>query len=260
MKQTRWAVLGLGVSLLAGGIVAQAAEIKVIRFGVEAAYPPFEYKDAKGTLTGFDVDLGNALCAQLKAKCEWVETPFDGLIPALQAKKFDVINSAISITEKRKLAVNFTVPLYQVPTRLIAKSGSGLAPTVAALKGKSVGVLRGSIQEDFANQRLKPNGVDVQSYEDQNLAYADLVAQRIQGTLVDATSGQEGFLKKPEGKGFTFAGPAVKDALLGVGIGMAIRKEDVPLLKALNDAFVKVKANGTYTKIMKKYFDFDISI
>ncbi|WP_026182546.1 ABC transporter substrate-binding protein [Leeia oryzae] len=256
MKRALWIGLGLAASTLG----AQAAEIKVIRFGVEAAYPPFEYKDAKGALTGFDVDLGNALCAQLKAKCEWVETPFDGLIPALQAKKFDVINSAISITEKRKQAVNFTVPLYQVPTRLIAKSGTALAPTVAALKGKTVGVLRGSIQEDFANQRLKPNGVDVQSYEDQNLAYADLVAQRIQGTLVDATSGQEGFLKKPEGKGYTFAGPAVKDTLLGAGIGMAIRKEDTQLQKALNDAFMKVKANGTYTKIMKKYFDFDISI
>ncbi|MCB6185106.1 ABC transporter substrate-binding protein [Leeia sp. TBRC 13508] len=246
--------------LLGYSFGSNADAIKEIRFGVEAAYPPFEFKDAQGKLTGFDIELGNALCAELKAKCTWVESPFDGLIPALQAKKFDAINSAISITEKRKKVVNFTNPLYHSPTYLVAPKGSALTPTAAALKGKVIGVLRGSIQEDFANQRLKTNGVQVQSYEDQNVAFNDLASGRLDGTIVEASTAMDGFIKKPEGKGFSFAGPAVKDPLLGVGIGIAVRKEDVQLTQALNSAFEQVKKKGTFQKLMKKYFDYNIAI
>lgn len=96
-------------------VQVQAKEISTIRFGVEAAYPPFESKAADGQLQGFDIDLGNALCAQLKAKCVWVENAFDGLIPALQARKFDAIDSAMNINAKRSEQIDFTQPLYRTP-------------------------------------------------------------------------------------------------------------------------------------------------
>ncbi|TGU42131.1 transporter substrate-binding domain-containing protein, partial [bacterium M00.F.Ca.ET.146.01.1.1] len=99
----------------------------VIRFGVDPTYPPFESKLADGSLVGFDIDLGNALCARLQAKCTWVENAFDGLIPALQARKFDAILSSLSITEERQKTISFTNPLYFTPSRLIAATGSGLA-------------------------------------------------------------------------------------------------------------------------------------
>ena len=90
--------------------VASAQSTDTLRFGIEAAYPPFESKTASGQLEGFDIDVGNAVCAKMKMKCVLVENAFDGLIPALQARKFDVINSAMNITVKRKESIAFTPP------------------------------------------------------------------------------------------------------------------------------------------------------
>ena len=132
---------------------------------------------------------------------QWVETSFDGLIPALQGRKFDAINSAMNATEQRRQAIDFTTIIYRVPTQLIARTGSGLLPTPESLKGKRVGVLQASIQETFAKAHWEPAGVAVVAYH-QNQAYADLVAGRLDATLVLAPSGQRGFLSRPDGKGF----------------------------------------------------------
>ena len=129
----------VAVTVSAGN--ASAAEIKEIRFGVEASYAPFESKSPAGDLQGFDIEIGNAVCAKLKAKCVWVENSFDGLIPALQARKFSAINSDMTITDQRRQAIEFTDPIDTIPNQMIAKKGSGLQPTAASLKGKHVGVL-----------------------------------------------------------------------------------------------------------------------
>ncbi|GAB7212230.1 hypothetical protein OS31_37400 [Dickeya oryzae] len=123
----------LSLGLLSSSVALAQTEL---RFGLEAEYPPFESKNAKGQLEGFDIDLGNAICKAGNFKCSWVETSFDALIPALQAKKFDAINSAMNITEKRKEAIDFTQPIYRIPTQLVGKPNTGLAPTAEALKGK----------------------------------------------------------------------------------------------------------------------------
>ena len=98
------AALALVAAATSIGMAANvcAADLKVLRFGVEASYAPFESKTASGQLQGFDIDVGNAVCAKLHVKCVWVENDFDGLIPALQARKFDAINSDMTITEQRK--------------------------------------------------------------------------------------------------------------------------------------------------------------
>ena len=75
---------------------------KEIRFGVDPTFAPFEWKDPQGKLAGFDIDLGNAICQQLQAKCVWVESNFDGIIPALKARKFDAILSGMYMTESAK--------------------------------------------------------------------------------------------------------------------------------------------------------------
>jgi len=172
----------VAASVVAAGS-AMAADLKEIRFGVEASYAPFEYKTPDGKLTGFDIDIGNAVCAKLKTKCVWVENDFDGLIPALQARKFDAINSDMTITEQRKHAVAFTDPIYTIPNQLIAKQGSGLLPTPQALKGKRVGVLQGTIQEAYAKKKWAPAGVEVVPYQTQDLAYADLKSGRLDATF-----------------------------------------------------------------------------
>ena len=128
---------------------------------------------------GFDIDVGNAVCAKLKVKCVWVENSFDSLIPAMQARKFDAINSDMTITDQRKGAIDFTNPIYAIPNQLIAKKGSKILPTADGLKGAHVGVLQGSIQETYAKAKWAAAGVDVVSYQAQDQVYADLAAGRL---------------------------------------------------------------------------------
>jgi lysine/arginine/ornithine transport system substrate-binding protein len=252
-------LIAAGCLLAAGSTLA--AE-NTMRFGLEALYPPFESKSASGKLEGFDIDLGNAVCAAAQLKCSWVETSFDSLIPALKARKFDAINSAMNVTDQRRQAIDFTDSIYQVPNRLIAKADSGLLPNATSLAGKHVGVLQGSIQETYAKAHWAPQGVDVVSYQDQNQAYLDLTAGRLDATLVMAPSGQSGFLAHPDGKGFAFVGDAVSDdKILGEGIAFGLRKEDDALKKKLNEAIVKVKQQGTVSELAKKYFgDIDVTV
>lgn len=236
-----------------------AADDKPMKIGIEAAYPPFASKAPDGSIVGFDYDIGNALCAEMKVKCVWVEQEFDGLIPALKVRKIDAILSSMSITDDRKKSVDFTNKYYSSPARLVMKDGVALDDSLSALKGKNIGVQRGSIHERFANEVLKDKGVEVKPYSSQNEIYLDLAAGRLDGTLADATLLQDGFLKTDSGKGFAFAGPAFTDVkYFGDGMGIAVRKNDKADLDRLNAAIAAIRANGTYKQIQDKYFDFDI--
>ncbi|MCG5071935.1 ABC transporter substrate-binding protein [Paraburkholderia tagetis] len=245
----------------AGAALPALADTTTLRFGVEAQYPPFESKAADGSLQGFDIDIGKAVCAQTHLACKWVETSFDGLIPALNGRKFDAINSAMNATAKRREAIDFTTVIYRVPSRLIARSDSGLTATAASLKGKRVGVLQSSIQETYAKAHWEPEGVNVVPYQDQNQIYADLTAGRLDATLLLAPAGQTGFLSKPDGKDFAFVGAPVRDdTILGNGVALGLRKGDTALRERLNAAIAKLEADGTVASLARKYFgDIDVS-
>jgi lysine/arginine/ornithine transport system substrate-binding protein len=239
---------------------AEAREIKEIRFGTDPGNAPFEFKTREGKLAGFDIDLGEAVCARLKAKCTWIENDFDGMIPALKAKKFDVINASMSITEKRMKEIDFSNRVSLSPARMIARASANLQPTAESLKGKRIGVQQGTTHETFAKEKLGRQGVDVVSYAKNDQIYADLQSGRLDAGLMDAVEASEGFLKKPAGKGFAFAGPVLKDEkIFGTGTGFGVRKGDTELKDALNKALAEVKADGTYKKIMTKYFETDVS-
>jgi len=252
-------LLLLGCAVASFSALADSATIK---FGLEAQYPPFESKSASGELQGFDIDIGNAVCAAAKVKCEWSETSFDGLIPALQARKFDAINSAMNATDKRRQAIDFTDVIYRVPTKLIAKTDSGILPDAASLKGKHIGVLQGSIQETYAQAHWAPKGVDVVSYQDQNQVYLDLTSGRLDGTLVMAAAGQSGFLDRPDGKGYGFVGDSVQDdKILGSGIAFGLRKGDTANKVRLDKAIAEIKKDGVVSQLSKKYFgNIDVSV
>jgi len=255
----------LKIALLLGCAVASfsaLADGSTLKFGLEAQYPPFESKSATGELQGFDIDLGNAVCAAASVKCDWYDTSFDGLIAALQARKFDAINSAMNVTDKRRQAIDFTNVIYRVPTKLIAKKDSGLLPTTESLKGKHIGVLQGSIQESYAQAHWAPKGVDIVSYQDQNQVYLDLSSGRLDGTLVLAPAGQTGFLSRPDGKDYGFVGDAVRyDKILGSGIAFGLRKGDTQLKEKLDTAIAKVQKDGVVKELSKKYFgDIDVSV
>jgi lysine-arginine-ornithine-binding protein len=235
-----------------------AKDWKTVRFGVDASYAPFESKAPSGELVGFDIDLGNVLCAKIGAKAVWVENDFDGMIPALQARKIDGILSSLAVTEKRKRQIDFTDILFVTPTRMVAKIGSNLLPTAESLKGKSVGVEQGTVQESYAKTYWEPKGVSIVSYQNQDQVYADLRSGRLDAALQDEIQAQQGFLK--QNAGFGFAGPeVVDDEILGIGAAIGVRKSDPDLKNALNQALKEIHQDGTYQALEKKYFDFDVA-
>ncbi|WP_162095907.1 ABC transporter substrate-binding protein [Pseudomonas chlororaphis] len=234
------------------------ADEKPLKIGIEAAYPPFASKAPDGSIVGFDYDIGNALCEEMKVKCVWVEQEFDGLIPALKVRKIDAILSSMSITDDRKKSVDFTGKYYNTPARLVMKAGTQVSDGLAELKGKNIGVQRGSIHERFAREVLAPLGAEIKPYGSQNEIYLDVAAGRLDGTVADATLLNDGFLKTDAGKGFAFVGPAFTDTkYFGDGVGIAVRKGDA-LKDKITGAIAAIRENGKYKQIQDKYFDFDI--
>ena len=247
----------VALALIAGS--AFAKEWKTVRIGVDASYAPFESKAPNGQIVGFDVDLAKALCARMDVKCVWVENDLDGIIPALKARKFDAIVSSLTITPQRAQQIEYSAKLFDAPARMIARKGSPLLPTPAALKGKNVGVEQGSTQEAYAKAHWSPQGVNVISYQNQDQVYQDLIAGRLDATLQDEVQADFGFLKTPRGKGFAWAGPEVEDpATIGDGTAIGLRKDDADLKAKFNAALAAIHADGTFDRIAKQYFDFDI--
>ncbi|WP_459447833.1 transporter substrate-binding domain-containing protein [Erwinia amylovora] len=138
---------------------AFAAGPKTLRIGTDPTYAPFEMKNAEGQLTGFDIDLANEICQRMETKCTFVESDFDALIPSLQATTVDAIISSLSITANRQQEIAFSATLSAANPRLIAPNGSTIQPTLASLRGTTIGLLQGTTQETYANQHWRPQGV-----------------------------------------------------------------------------------------------------
>lgn len=247
----------LGVAILSMAAATADAGMKV-KMGTEGAYPPFNFTDDKGNLQGFDVDIGNAICAAADFECTWVVQDWDGMIPALLAKKYDTIIASMSITEERMEKISFSDKYYNTPAKFFAKKGSGIDISKAGLKGKAVGVQRGTIHENFLRDNFG-DVVTVKAYATQEEAYLDLASGRIDLGIADSVAADSGFLKTDAGKDFAFVGPSFSDPKwFGMGAGVGVRKDDDKLRMAINDAIKKIRADGTYKKINDKYFEFDV--
>lgn len=249
----------LGALLFGLCITPLAYAEPVIKFGVDPSYPPFEQKQPDGSLSGFDIDLGNALCAQMQVKCIWVQQSFDGMVPALKAKKFDAILSAFSATEARRQQVDFSDKIYTAPSSLIAKKDAGLVPTTESLKGKSVGVVQGTLQESYAKTQWGREGINIHSYQTQDQVYSDLINGRLDAAFQATVQADFGFLQQPQGQAFAFAGPPITDKLIvGDGVAIGVRKNEPELQAKLNAAIAGIRQSGQYDTIAKQYFTFDI--
>ena len=229
-----------------------------IRIATEGAYSPFNYVNAKGELEGFDVDIAKALCDEMKADCSLVAQDWDGIIPALLAKKYDAIIASMSITEERKKKVAFTNKYYQTPAKFICKKGMVKEFSPEVLKGKTVGVQRATIHDNYISDNYGKD-VEIKRYSTQDEAYLDIAAGRVDFLLADSVALSDGFLKKPEGKDFEFVGPDLTDPKwFGQGSGIACRKQDKDLVEMFNKAIKQIRADGTYKAIQDKYFDFNV--
>ena len=244
------------VLAVAAGSGTSLADDK-LRIGVEGAYPPFSWKEADGTIRGFDIDIATALCEKLGRECELVEQDWDGMIPALLAKKFDAIIASMSITAERKKRVDFSVKYYNTPAMFVVAEGSDLEVSPEGLAGKAVGVQRGTTHQCFM-EKIYPDA-ELRLYATQDEVFLDLSSGRLDAQFSDSLQAKEGFLGTDAGKGFAFAGgPQYDQECHGEGAGIAVRKGEDDLREAFNAAIAEIREDGTYKAINDKYFDFDV--
>ena len=256
MKRLITAVFAAALALT--GFQLQAKEWTTVRIGVEGAYPPFSYVDQNGNLKGFDIDIAEALCVAMKVECVLVTQDWDGIIPALLARKYDAIIASLSITEERKKKLDFTNKYYNTPVKFIAKKGAGVEISKEGLKGKSVGVQRATIHDKYLTDNYG-DVVEIKRYGTQDEAYLDMSAGRVDLLLADSVALSDGFLKTEAGADFEFVGPDLTDVRwFGEGEGIALRKGDDELREMFNQAIATIRENGTYQAIQDKYFDFNI--
>jgi lysine/arginine/ornithine transport system substrate-binding protein len=249
----------LAAALIAGVTVstpAFAKDANVLRLGIDPTYPPMDVKMPDGHVTGFDVDLADDICRRIAMHCEWVEMEFSGMIPALQARKIDAIISSMAITEKRMQQIAFSTKLFQFKSRLIARTGAPLTVSAEGLRGKRIGVQSGTQFETYAQKNWQPGGAEVVAYQSQEGVFNDLMAGRLDAALLGSVEADNGFLKTPRGRGFGFVGGPLEMGDHGTGIGL--RKDDVALKANIDRAITSMRADGTYQKISRKYFDFDV--
>jgi len=251
-------VLALCITCALMATTAVAKDWTKVRIGVEGAYPPFSYVTPEGELAGFDIDIAKALGEAMGVEVTLVAQDWDGIIPALLAKKYDAIIASMSITEERKKKVAFSNKYYNTPAKFICKKGSIAEFSRDAIKGKNIGVQRATIHDRYLTDNYGED-VEVKRYGTQDEAYLDLTAGRVDMLLADSIALSDGFLKKPEGADYQFIGPDLSDPKwFGEGAGIAIRKEDKDLVEKFNMAIEKIRSDGTYQTIQDKYFDFNV--
>ncbi|TPP06807.1 transporter substrate-binding domain-containing protein [Rhizobium glycinendophyticum] len=244
-----------GAALTVTAVTAQAE----VRFGImNEAYPPFFAKDASGVWQGWEIDMMNAVCAEMKETCSVVDLSWDGLIPALQSKKFDVIWSSMSITDERLKTIDFTNKYYNTPSKLIGPKDQEPGATPEAVEGKTIGIQVSTVQSEYYKKYFADKAEE-QTYQTLDEAFQDLAAGRIDYVFGDSIV-LDAFLKSDFGKDCCADMGDVADdpAVLGIGVGGGLRKEDTELKAKLNDAIAAVRASGKYDEISKKYFSFDI--
>jgi octopine/nopaline transport system substrate-binding protein len=259
-------------------VYAQAPQ--KVRFATEGAFVPYNWTEANGTLAGYEIELYKDLCTRAKLDCTIEAQAFDGMIPALNAGKFDAIIAGMSVTPKREEAVLFTTPYAGVGQTFMSLKSSGL-PALAGtgsifsltsaevdalaaleklkpvLKGKVVGVQTSTIGAAFLKKYLD-GIVEIREYKTTEQHDLDLLAGR-----VDVVFASMAYLntakKKANNDDLVISGPRFQGGLLGKGAGIAFRKDETALKDKLDTAIEAAKADGTIKALSEKYFGFDVT-
>jgi octopine/nopaline transport system substrate-binding protein len=270
------AALACSLLVLAGA--ASAKDWKTVVIGMEGGYDPYNLTDPSGKIVGFEPDLANDVCARIKVECKIIAQDWDGMIPGLQAGKFDVIMDGMSITDERKQTIDFTVPYANVPAALASAKASPLAKLAGAgtlvnfekdkatgdaalkalrdaLKGKTIGVQVSTTHATFATNHLK-DVATVKEYKTTDERDLDLKSGRIDAVLDDETEVMA-MLAKDDAKDFTTFGPLLTGGDFGIGVGMGLRKSDADLTAKFDAAIKAAIADGSVKKYSLKWFKID---
>jgi octopine/nopaline transport system substrate-binding protein len=264
---------------LAMGATAWADEAPVLRIATEGAYAPWNFVKPGGQLDGFEIDLAHELCARIKARCDVVAQDWDGLIPALNAGKFDAIMAGMSITEKRQQVIGFSRP-YAAPLNGFLVMGTGplaamteagtldldqdeagakaaVAKLAPLLKGKVLGVQGSTTASTFAEKYLG-DVMEVREYKTVDAHNLDLVSGRIDAVLANAVVLKLA-TQEPAMQGAKMAGPIFAGGAFGPGIAIGLRKHDAALKARFDQAINEEIADGSLKALSEKWLKLDVT-
>ncbi|MGE6474755.1 ABC transporter substrate-binding protein [Psychrobacter sp. NPDC078631] len=220
----------------------------VLRIGTEGAYAPFNYTNADGTLGGFDVEIANALCADMQVTCEIVAQDWDGIIPGLKAGKYDAIVAAMSVTPERSQQVSFTDPYFSNALVFLAKKDSSFDPSNNSdIDSHSIAAQRSTISSQWLEDTYPK--ADMKLYDTLSNAFLDLGSNRVDAMISDKLPAIE-WLSSNAGSKYALKGDEID---INDNFAIAVRPGD-PLQAKINQSLANIKANGTYDKINQKYF------
>ncbi|HAR76912.1 MAG TPA: ABC transporter substrate-binding protein [Psychrobacter sp.] len=220
----------------------------VLRIATEGAYAPFNYTNADGTLGGFDIEIANAICADMQVTCEIMAQDWDGIIPGLKAGKYDAIVAAMSVTPERAQQVAFTDPYFSNALVFLAKKDSSFDPSNSSdIDSHSIAAQRSTISSQWL-EKAYPKA-DIKLYDTLSNAFLDLGSGRVDAMISDKLPAIE-WLSSPSGSNYVLKGDEID---INDNFAIAVRPGDV-LQGKINTSLSNIKANGTYDKINQKYF------
>ena len=227
-----------------------------LRVAVDAPYPPFAMVDKRGKLSGFDVDIANALCAELKRTCVIKSVPFDDIIPAIVAGDIDIGIAGMGVTEERLKQVDFTDKYFRSLTIYIERKGIVHSLTPEGLKGLRIGAQAGTMQEKYLRAHFNATSTIV-TEPNHDTVLTMLSKGQLDLVLVDGLAGYA-FLKTEAGEGLETVGGPLESADIMDSSCIAVSKKQPELREAINKAIQDLRRSGEYGKINRKYFDFNI--
>jgi len=241
--------------VLGMGATSAMAEL---RLGLDSApYPPFSETNASGELVGWEVEIGAALCEAMGESCEVVPVAWDGIIPALLAKKIDAIVGSMSITEERMETIAFSDKYYNTPAAIVAAKSSALDGSPESIKDLAIGVQVSTTHQNYTEAHYEEMAGSIKTYQNFDEHNQDLVAGRVDAVVGDSLAFAD-FLASDAGAEYEIKSYLSDAKIFGAGVGAGIRKEDTELVEKFNAAIKQIREDGTYEEISKKYFDFDI--
>jgi len=235
-------LLAVLLTLAAAGM----ASAQVLRVGSDVAYPPFEYVDeATGEYVGFDMDIIREIGRRLSMDVQVINVAWEGIIPGLLSGHYDVIISAMTITNERAQAVDFSDPYFATGQVILVRADDDRIKEPADLKGKRVAVQIGTTGH-FAAERIE--GAVVEHYPLTPEAILALKLGRADAVVLDELVALEEVRANP-GQVKVVGTPFTIEYY-----GIAIRKGNPDLLRAINRALAQMKADGTYDEIYDRWF------
>jgi polar amino acid transport system substrate-binding protein len=251
MKLTKRLLLAAAAATMLFSATPAFADLK---FGVDASpYPPFTSKDPSGVIVGWEADFMAALCEEMKEKCAFEPTAWDGIIPALTSKKFDGILSSMSVTPERLKTINYSRIYYNSAAVIIGNKSDDKDFSPEHLSGKTIGVQNASTHANYLDKYYKPKGAIIKGYAGQDEANADLAAGRVDYVMADGVT-LGSFIDSESGACCEQKGAVPIDIdILGPGTGIGIRKEDTALLERINAAIGVLSDKGFFEANTEKW-------